>query len=73
MNEDLKSRADKMLDDCLNKGLAFTESVSLCGDFVEDQIRVLQNLIQTSAGENYFMRLELSNLNEIKNYLLVKL
>lgn len=73
MNEDLKSRADKMLDDCLNKGLAFTESVSLCGDFVEDQIRVLQNLIQTSAGENYFMRLELSNLNEIKNYLLGKL
>lgn len=63
-----EERANKMIDDCMNSGLGFTESVSLSVKFVSDQIESLEALTYSVV-----IGIEWMNLKEIKNYLLGKL
>jgi hypothetical protein len=47
---DSMSIADKMLNDCLNAGLGFTESISLSNLFIDEEVKRLKNLIGTKIG-----------------------
>lgn len=67
------NRSTKMLNDCMEQGLAYSDSVTLSGKFVDDQIEIITNLINTSPEEKFFLMYELDKLTGIRNYLLSKL
>jgi len=67
------SIADKMLNDCLNAGLGFTESISLSNLFIDEEVKRLKNLIGTTPANSHFFLLQVQKLELASKYLTLKL
>jgi hypothetical protein len=67
------SIGDKMLNNCMDSGLGFTESISLSNLFIEDEVKRLNHLIDITPVNSHFLRLQAHQLEQASKYLTLKL
>jgi len=64
---------DKMLNDCLDFGLGFTDSICLSGRFIESEVKRLKHLIEITPTNKQFFALQVQHLEKAQIYLMGKL